>query len=144
MAQPPAAKSLGWGTRTTQTEKRERLHERTQADDAKQDERDRRIAARARLIRDLVQSEFWPPVEEIFKEQFGDLVEILSGSGDLHSDNLLGLVGSLRATRALWESFDSRLKTGEAAFDRINLRHLTAVTAVKAERPPQVARQPVV
>lgn len=144
MAQDPTAKRLGWGTATAQAEKRARLEPQSQEEQAKEHERDVQAAKRAKAVEGLIRSPHWWAAEEILDEQFDTILDALTGASDVPSDDVLRMVGGLKATRAIRESFDQRLASGERALQRISRRHLGHIAAVKDERPAQVARQPIV
>lgn len=139
----PANKRLGWGTASKIAERRAAAEPQTQEDLQKQQTRDREAIRRAQAIKAIVQSpDFWA-VKDLFTETFDDVIDALSGSSDMPPDDVLRLVGGLKCTRALYESFDMTLGQGHRALARVSGHRLLNIAAAEAEKPATVARQPL-
>jgi hypothetical protein len=135
---------MGWGPASQQAARRAALEPQGEQEAQRKAERDRRAVERARALRTLVQSPDWWAVETIFTENFDDLLDSLLGADDLTADEMLARVGGLKMARALYESLDAALGAGHRAFERLTGGgRLLNLAAAKADRPIEVAKQPL-
>jgi hypothetical protein len=120
----PVDARLGWGSLTRQQERVRRFQERpaSQASlDALQAQ-----AHRAEAVAALVASEHWWAIQEIFKENFDDLLAAVMAKQQ--PPEVLNII------QAVYEDFDRTLRLGADAMKRLYEKQAGLRTRLESER----------